>query len=355
MRSVPRVIHESRRYSPATCIAHVFTSTDVACIAHPCGVVHGKKVRSKHNIPPPFFFTVHSGTEKRAFSSPFLFLSPFSFDPKTSRVSLVARKMAENASAPDIEPVPIPPLDHPTDEQKAGIRNVRAAVTASNVEVQICYAALLRFDGDTANAINFLLHGQDADGAAGCGGEGAAPAVDFAAAVMMDLASAQYSVSGAPYNDRENYTIAFARFLAFNNHLKEVVGEENVEPLFAKMVRALLHQGSSGLSRGALVPPEVTSSDAQAFEYRRNPARNRQLRYMAYLSIVKVLQKATREWKGGRFPLGAFELIIKLRYPERERGHYIGFRAGGDDGDGESDDGDNSGDCSDDDDDGDIF
>ena len=42
-------------------------------------------------------------------------------------------------------------------------------------------------------------------------------------------------------------------------------------------------------------------------------------------AVVEVLQNITGEFRRERYPLGKFEYIIKLRYPERDRAHYSGF------------------------------
>ena len=59
----------------------------------------------------------------------------------------------------------------------------------------------------------------------------------------------------------------------------------------------------------------------------RDPARNKKLRFAAYTAVVKVLQDITGEFRRQRYPLGEFEYIIKLRYPERHTDNYSGFDA----------------------------
>ena len=55
-----------------------------------------------------------------------------------------------------------------------------------------------------------------------------------------------------------------------------------------------------------------------------NAARNKGLRFAAYKAVVKVLEDITGDFRVERYPLGKFDNIIKLRYPERDKDNYSG-------------------------------
>jgi hypothetical protein len=141
------------------------------------------------------------------------------------------------------------------------------------------------------------------------------------------LTVADFPVSEAPFDDHANWNLAQVELLSFMNMLRLAVGDDAYAPdvLSADTFRALLYQGVDDAHADAFAAPPSASPEEQAAMELRDRERNKKLRFAAYKAVVKVLQDITGEFRSQRYPLGKFEYIIKLRYPERERANYSGF------------------------------
>jgi hypothetical protein len=197
---------------------------------------------------------------------------------------------------------------------------------------QVCYHALLAFEWNSEPAKEYL-NGTPQERAemvlpAGLqdGNQGENQTLESVVTAGA-LTDADFPVSDAPFDDRANWDLAHLELLSFMNMLRLAVGDDAYAPdvLSADTFRALLYQGVDDTQAGAFAAPPSASPEEQAAMELRGRERNRKLRFAAYKAVVKVLQDITGDFRRERYPLGKFEYIIKLRYPERERANYSGF------------------------------
>ena len=219
------------------------------------------------------------------------------------------------------------------DEKKEKLKSVYQAMTNKEMNTpQVCYHVLLAFEWNSEAATEYLngtpqqreqmvlpavLQG---------GNQGENPTLESVVTAGA-LTVADFPVSDTPYDDHANWNLAQSEVLMFMNTLRYAVGVDAYAPdvLSAQTFRALLYQGVDDAQANAGAAPPSASPEEQAAMEQRDPARNKKLRFAAYTAVVKVLQDITGEFRRQRYPLGEFEYIIKLQYPERDRAHYSGF------------------------------
>ena len=133
----------------------------------------------------------------------------------------------------------------------------RVRLSVAGIDVQNVYGALCRFHWDEVRAVAML---ERVDGRG------------LAEVVTRRIEEHEYPVSQAPYDDRANFTTSFAILTGFLNHLKAIVGDEEVDALSVKLVVLLV-----GRSR-----PAYTAPAAQASAEERDSERNKTKRFNAY-------------------------------------------------------------------------
>jgi len=139
--------------------------------------------------------------------------------------------------------------------------------------------------------------------------------MDLGEVISRQLDPREYPISASPYDDAGNYVISFALLLNFINHLKGIVGDREVDTLSAQLFKVMV-----GARR-----PATTDRPRQAVLEAQDSTRNKRKRFEAYRALVKLLQRAGYGFTGARYPLGVFEVVIKARWPERDRNLYSGF------------------------------
>jgi len=219
------------------------------------------------------------------------------------------------------------------DEKKDKLKSVYEAMTSKATNTpQVCYHVLLAFEWNSEAAVEYL-NGTPQQRAqmvlpAGLqgGNQGENPTLESVVTAGA-LTVADFPVSDAPLDDHANWDLAMKELLAFMNMLRHAVGVDTYAPdvLSVQTFRALLYQGVDDAQANVGAAPLRVSAEDQAAMEQRDPARNKKLRFAAYKAVVEVLQNITGEFRRERYPLGKFEYIIKLRYPERDRAHYSGF------------------------------
>ena len=218
-------------------------------------------------------------------------------------------------------------------EKKDKLKSVYQAMSdkATNTP-QVCYHVLLAFEWNSEAATEYLngtpQQREQMVLPAGLQGGNQGENPTLASVVTAGaLTDADFPVSDAPYDDRANWNLAQVELLKFMNTLRQAVGVDAYDPdaLSADTFRALLYQGVDNAKAGAFAAPPHVSAEEQAAMEQLNAARNRGLRFAAYKAVVKVLQEITGDFRRERYPLGKFEYIIKLRYPERDKAIYSGF------------------------------
>jgi hypothetical protein len=219
------------------------------------------------------------------------------------------------------------------DEKKDKLKSVYQAMTSKETNTpQVCYHVLLAFEWNSEAAVEYL-NGTPQQRAqmvlpAGLqgGNQGENPTLESVVTAGA-LTVADFPVSDAPYDDHANWNLAQPQLLQFMNMLRHAVGVDTYAPdvLSVETFRALLYQGVDDAQANVGAAPLRVSADEQAALEQRDPERNKKLRFAAYKAVVKVLQDITGEFRRERYPLGKFEYIIKLRYPERNTNLYAGF------------------------------
>ena len=220
-------------------------------------------------------------------------------------------------------------------EKREKLASVYQAMTDKETNTpQVCYHVLLAFDWTSEPAIEYLnstpQQREQMDLPAGLqgGNQGENPTLTSVVTAGA-LTAADFPVSDAPFDDHANWKLAQVELLSFMNALRHAVGVDAYAPdvLSVETFHALLYQGVDDAHADAGVAPPSASLEEQAAMEQRDPARNKKLRFAAYTAVIKVLQNITGEFRGERYPLGKFEYIIKLRYPERNTDLYAGFDA----------------------------
>ena len=218
-------------------------------------------------------------------------------------------------------------------EKQDKLKSVYQAMTSKETNTpQVCYHVLLAFEWNSEAATEYLngtpQQREEMVLPAGLQGGNQGENPTLASVVTAGaLTDADFPVSDAPFDDRANWDLAHLELLSFMNMLRLAVGDDAYAPdvLSADTFRSLLYQGVDDTQAGAFAAPPSASPEEQAAMELRDPTRNRKLRFAAYKAVVKVLQDITGDFRRERYPLGKFEYIIKLRYPEGERANYSGF------------------------------
>ncbi len=220
-------------------------------------------------------------------------------------------------------------------EKREKLASVYQAMTDKETNTpQVCYHVLLAFEWNSEAAEEYLKGTTQQReqmvlpaGLQG-GNQGENPTLESIVTAGA-LTVADFPVSDAPFDDHVNWNLAQVELLSFMNALRLAVGVDAYPPdvLSAETFHALLYQGVDDAQADAGVATPSASPEEQAAMEQRDPALNRKLRFAAYKAVVKVLQKITGKFRRERYPLGKFEYIIKLRYPERNTDLYAGFDA----------------------------
>ena len=220
-------------------------------------------------------------------------------------------------------------------EKKDKLKSVYQTMTDKTTNTpQVCYHVLLAFEWNSEATTEYLngtpqQREQMVLPAALQGGNQGENLTLERAVTAGALTVADFPISDAPYDDRANWNLAHLELLSFMNMLRLAVGADAYAPdvLSVETFRALLYQGVDDAQANVGAAPVRVSAEDQAAMEQRDSERNKRMRFAAYKAVVEVLQSITGEFRGERYPLGKFEFIIKLRYPERHTDNYSGFDA----------------------------